>query len=69
MNGEDFVGNIVGHEEELVKGTENQAIWFQSGNKYNIKELEQAILDFWKYAKALQYADAKLLTHKCISHN
>lgn len=52
-SGEDFVGNIVGHDEELVHCAENQGIWFQSGNNCNIKELEPTILDFWKYAEAL----------------
>lgn len=47
MSGEDFVGNIVGHKEELVKGVENQGIWFQSGKNYNTRELEQANFFFF----------------------
>lgn len=37
LSGEDFVGTTVGHEEKLAKGAENQGIWFQSGNNYDIK--------------------------------
>lgn len=49
MNGEDFVGNIVGHKEELVKGAENQAIWFQSGKNYiNYSKL------FWIFESMLR---------------
>lgn len=56
--GGDSVDTNVGHEE-LVKGAEKPGNWFPRGNNNNTKELEQAVLDLWKYV--LRFSNIQML--------